>query len=163
MWLLLDQSQPNLTFTEKGQILHVVPSGVRWYMVSFKPSVFQNFFSLGLFYIQPPACGQRGFRFTNKATKAQRTTGGPERFRNFFSFTQLMSGGEKTRLLSLSPTTGIFFRHIILQLILGAVKKLNCIPHLCVAFLQSVLKHIAFVNVRVNHSPVHDPTTPLVF
>lgn len=51
-----------------------------------------------------------------------------------------MSGGEGTRLLFLSPTTGIFFHHIILQLILGAVKKLNCIPYLCFAFLQSFFK-----------------------
>lgn len=55
-------------------------------MVSFMPRVFQNFFNLDLFYIQPPACRQRGFQFTNKATKAQRTTGGPERLRNFFQF-----------------------------------------------------------------------------
>lgn len=129
-------------------------------MVSFMPRVFQNFFTLDLFYIQPPACSQRGFRFTNKTTKAQRTTGGPERFRNFFRFTQLMSGGEGTELLLLSPITGTFFHHIILQLILGAVEKLNCIPHLCFALLQSLLKHIAFVYVQVNHSPVHNPTTP---
>lgn len=55
-----------------------------------------TFFGLNLFHIQPPAFRQTGFQFTNKATKAQGTTGGPERFRNVFRFTQLMSGGEGT-------------------------------------------------------------------
>lgn len=60
--------------------------------------------------------------------------------RHFFRFTQLMSGGEGTRLLSLSPTTGIFFPSYHFAAHSGCSQKVELHPPLVRCFSAKCFK-----------------------